>query len=102
MIFFSFLSIILIMACISNTNTHNSTVDLDKVKKATKYTIYAEVVDKYIADDMTYVVFKSNNQKISLLVGSDIYGELSIGDVGDLYYGIYKDMKIFGSFTPTI
>lgn len=77
-------------------------VDLNKVRKAEKFNVNAECVDKYTGTDgYMYIVFKTEfGIKVALPVPVQLYGTISVGDKGELYYGIKKNINIFGSWTP--
>ena len=50
-----------------------------------------------------YVVFKmEDGNTVSLPVPVQKFGEIRIGDRGQLYWGNIKKINIFGSWTPFI
>ena len=85
---------------ITRFNNPNDLVDLDKLRKAKKYTVKARCIEKYIgADQLAYCTFElENNEKVSTPVNSTMYGQIGINEEGTLYYGTYKGMNFFGSW----
>lgn len=88
----------------SNKNNPNSLLDLNELKKAEKYVVEAECIDKYTgADSYMYVVFKmEDGNTVSLPVPVQKFGEIRIGDRGQLYWGNIKKINVFGSWTPFV
>ena len=82
------------------TAPKDTTIDLDKFKKGERFTELAECVEKYQGTDCLYISFKliESGKLISMPVDNVTYGEIAVGQKGNLYYGIYKNMKIFGHF----
>lgn len=85
---------------ITRFNNPNDLLDLNKLKKAKKYNVKAKCVGKYIgADQLAYCTFEmEDGSRVATPVNSSLYGEILIGDEGELYYGTLKGMNIFGSW----